>query len=335
MRRRNFMTVVACAAAYPLLAGAQQKPMPAIGKAEPGSRVPIVGVLLNEPPEPAFAAFLEKFHELGYEEGRNVRLEIRSADAKSERLPGLAEELVQMKADVIISAFSPPTRAAIDATKQIPIVMASVDPLVGGFVTNLSHPGGNVTGVASFTCETAAKRLQMLKDAVPTVSRIAVLRNPDGGTAAGAVCNGQETERAAQQTGVEVRFFLLRADDDPVPAFKEMIDWRADALLHTPSGVAPWVEAMIAFAAERRLPTMVAQRHWVEAGGLMTYVPDRPEMYRRVAVHVDKILKGANPGDIPVELPTRYELVVNLKTADALGITIPPAILVRADHVIE
>jgi putative tryptophan/tyrosine transport system substrate-binding protein len=213
--------------------------------------------------------------------------------------------------------------------------MASVDPLVGGFVTNLSHPGGNVTGVAGFTCEIAAKRLQLLKEAVPTVSRIAVLRNPDGGTAAGALCNVHETERAAQQTGVEVRFFPLRADDDPVPAFKEMINWRADALLHIPSGVAPWAQAMIAFAAERRLPTMVVQRHWVEAGGLMSYVPDRPEMYRRVAAHVDKILKGANPGDIPVELPTKYELVINLKTAEALGITIPLLILARADAVIE
>ena len=146
MRRRHFMTVLAGAAAYPLAAAAQQKPMPAIGKAEPGSRVPVVGVLLNEPPEAAFAGFREKFRELGHEEDRNFRLEIRSADAKSERLPGLAAELVRMKVDVIISAFSPPTRAAIDATKQIPIVMASVDPLVGGFVTNLSHPGEMLPG---------------------------------------------------------------------------------------------------------------------------------------------------------------------------------------------
>jgi putative tryptophan/tyrosine transport system substrate-binding protein len=239
MRRRDFMTVFASAAAYPLLAGAQQKPTPVPGKAQPGSRIPIVGVLLNEPPEPAFAAFHEKFRELGYEEGRNVRLEIRSADAQSERLPGLAAELVQMQVDVIISAPTPSTRAAINATKQIPIVMTSVDPLVGGFVTNLSHPGGNVTGVAGFTCETAAKQLQLLKEAVPTVSRIAALRNPDGGSAAGGLCNVQETERAAQHTGVAVRFFPLRAGDDPVPAFKEMIDWRADALLHMPSGVAP------------------------------------------------------------------------------------------------
>jgi len=334
MNRRELVTALAGAAVgWPLVAGAQQKPT--IGKGEPGMRVPAVGVLLYEPPEPAFAGFREKFRELGWEEGRNFRLEIRSADAKEERLPGLAAELVQMKVDVIISASSPPTRAAISATKHTPIVMPSVDPLVGGYATNLSHPGGNVTGVAGFTCETAAKRLQLLKEAVPTVSRIAALRNPDGGSAAGGLCNVQETERAAQHTGVEVRFFPLRADDDPVPAFKEMIDWRADALLHIPSGVAPWAQAMIAFAAERRLPTMVVQRHWVEAGGLMSYVPDRPEMYRRVAVHVDKILKGANPGDIPVELPTKYELVINLKTADALGITVPPSILARADEVIE
>jgi putative ABC transport system substrate-binding protein len=309
--------------------------MPAIGRAEQGSGVPVVGVLLNQPPEPAFAAFHEKFRELGWEDGRNVRLEIRSADAQHERLPGLAAELVRMKVDVIISAPSPPTRAAIDATKQIPIVMTSVDPLVGGFVTNLSHPGGNVTGVAGFTCEVAAKRLQLLKEAVPTVSRIAVLRNPDGNTAAGSLCLVQETERAAQQTGVAVRFFLLRADDDPAPAFKEMIDWRTDALLHMPSGAASWEHAMIAFAAERRLPTMVVRRDAVEAGGLMSYMPDRPEMYRRVAAQVDKILKGADPGDIPVELPTKYELVVNLKTAEALEIKIAPMILARADAVIE
>ena len=307
--------------------------IPLVGEAQQGSRVPVVGVLLNEPPEPAFAAFLEKFRELGYEEGRNFRLEIRSADAMSERLPGLAEELVRMKVDVIISAPTPPTRAAIDATKQIPIVMTSVDPLSAGFVTNLSRPGGNVTGVAGFTCEVMAKRLQLLKEAVPTVSRIAALRNPDGGS--GSPCGLQETERAARQTGVEVRFFPLRADDDPAPAFKEMFDWRADALLYIPSGVAPWMQAMLAFAAERRLPTMVGQRHWVEAGGLMSYVPDRPEMYRRVAGHVDKILKGANPGDIPVELPAKYEFVINLKTAEALGITIPPAVFIRADAVIE
>lgn len=309
--------------------------VPLVGAAQQGSRVPIVGVLLYVPPEPAFAAFLEKFRELGYEEGRNVRLEIRSADAKPERLPGLAAELVRIKADVIIPIAGPATRAAIAATKQIPIVMASVDPVQAGYVTNLARPGGNVTGVAGFTCEMTAKRLQLLKEAVPTVSRIAALLNPDGITVKGRGCTVQETERAARQTGVEVRFFLLRAEDDPVPAFEEMIDWRADALLHMPSGPAPWADAMIAFAAQRRLPTMVVLRHRVEAGGLMSYLPDRPEMYRRVAVHVDKILKGTNPGDIPVELPTKYEFVINLKTAQALGITIPPGVLIRADAVIE
>src|SRR5215471_14894701 len=199
MRRRDFLMVLAGVAAYPILAGAQQKPIPAIGKAEPGSRLPVVGVLLSAPPEPAFSEFLAQVRELGYEEGRNFRLEIRSADEQPERLSGLAAELVQMKADVIISVTSPPTRAAINATTQIPIVMASVDPLQGGYVTNLSRPGGNVTGVAGFTCETAAKRLQMLKEAVPTASRIAVLRNPDGVSAGAGLCNIQETERAAQQ----------------------------------------------------------------------------------------------------------------------------------------
>jgi putative ABC transport system substrate-binding protein len=258
MKRRDFLAALAGAVTCPLLAGAQQKPMPATGDAKQVSRVPIVGLLLYDPPEPAFAAFLEKFRELGWEDGRNFRLEIRSADAQPERLPGLAAELVRMKADLIIPWATNATRAAIDATKQIPIVMTSVDPLVGGVVTNLSHPGGNVTGVAGFTCEVHAKRLQLLKEAVPTVSRIAALRNPD---AAARPCGVQETERAAQQTGVEVRFFLLRAADDPAPAFAEIVDWRADAVLHMPSGAASWVKAMIAFAAERRLPTMVTQRH--------------------------------------------------------------------------
>jgi putative ABC transport system substrate-binding protein len=303
---------------------------------EPGSRVPVVGVLLNEPPEPAFAAFHEKFRELGYEEGRNVRLEIRSADGKVERLPGLAAELVQIKAAVIISAPTPPHARSDRRHQADPDRDDLRGSALGGFVTNLAKPGGNVTGVAGFTCEMSAKRLQLFKEAVPAVSRVAVLLNPDGNvTPVKELCPVQETERAARQTGVEVRFFLLPGIDDPVPAFKEMIDWRADALLYMPSGAVLWMQAMITFAAERRLPTMVAQRHWVEAGGLMTYVPDRREMYRRVAVHVDKILKGANPGDIPVELPTKYELVINLKTADALGITIPPAILVRADVLIE
>jgi putative ABC transport system substrate-binding protein len=206
--------------------------------------------------------------------------------------------------------------------------------LVGEYVTNLSHPGGNVTGIAGYTCEVAAKRLQLFKEAVPTVNRIAVLLDPDRMNPKTKDCNIQETQRAAQQTGVEVRFFPLRAADNPVPVFAELVDWRASALLEM-SGAPSWVEAMIAFATERRLPTMVMRRDAVEASGLMSYVPDRPEMYRRVAVHVDKILKGANPGDIPVELPTKYELVVNLKTADALGIKIPLVILARADHVIE
>ena len=198
MRRRELLLMLSGVLAAPRALRAQQKAMPAIGKAEPGSRVPVVGVLLNEPPEPAFAGFHEKFRELGYEEGRNVRLEIRSADAKSERLPGLAAELVQMKVDVIISAFSPPTRAAIKATKQIPIVMASVDPLVGGFVTNLSHPGGNVTGVAGFTCELVAKRLQLLKEAVPTVGRIATCGTPTGVPlrALSALCKRPSTLRS-------------------------------------------------------------------------------------------------------------------------------------------
>jgi putative ABC transport system substrate-binding protein len=290
----------------PWALGAAVVSMPLVGEAQQGSRVPIVGILLYDSPEPAFAVFREKFRELGYEEGRNFGLEVRSADAKPERLAGLAAELVRMKADVIIPVTVAPTRAAIDATKRIPIVMASVDPL-----------------------------MQLLKEAVPTVNRIAVMRNPDGNSVKGGECNVQETERAARQTGVEVRFFLLRAADNPAPVFAELTDWRADALLHMPSGAASWVEAMIAFAAERRLPTLVVSRDAVEAGGLMSYVPDRPEMYRRVAVHVDKILKGAKPADIPVELPTKYEFVINLKTASALGITIPPGVLIRADAVIE
>jgi putative ABC transport system substrate-binding protein len=261
--------------------------IPAIGKAEPGSRVPIVGVLRYEPPEPAFAAFREKFRELGYEEGHNVRLENPvdrcAARAASRAGGGIGADEGGCHH---LGLLSPHTRS--DRRHQADPDRDDLRRSAGGggYVTNLSHPGGNVTEVAGFTCETC-KAAAAFEGGGPHGQPHRGIAEPDGINPNTKDCAVQETQRAARQTGVEVLFFL-RADDDPVPAFKEMIDWRADALLHIPSGVAPWVQAMIAFAAERRLPMMVTQRHWVEAGGLMTYVPDRPEMYRRVAVHVDR-----------------------------------------------
>jgi putative ABC transport system substrate-binding protein len=278
--------------------------------------------------EPAFAAFLDRCGELGWVNGGNLRIEIRVAEGKPDLLSRLAAGLVAMKPDALVPVAHPPTRAAIAATNVIPIVMVSVDPIAGGFIDSLSHPGGNLTGVAGFTSETSAKRLQLLKDAAPEVQRVAVLLNLNDASPASV----RETQRAARETNLETRFFSVQPEDDPTPAFNALLAWHPDAILLIPSGPAPYVDAMIALALQHKL---VSARESVEAGGLISYLPDRWAMWRTAADILDKVLKGAKPGDIPVELPTRYELVVNLKTAKAIGLTIPVAILARADRVIE
>ena len=322
MKRREFITLLGGAAvACPLVARAQS------------AMVPIVGVLTPHLLDPAFGEFFEHLRKLGYEDGRTVRLLIRSADANLEQLPQLAAELAQTKVDVIVAIYTPGSRAAINATKEIPIVMGIVgNPVATGFVSNLARPGGNVTGVSNMSGDLASKRLNIFKEAVPAIRRVAVMFNSDDPVTAPQI---RETEHAAPQLTVEVRFFPVRNQETLSSAFKQLSDWHADGLLWLAGQAQQFMERTIGLAVKHRLPTMVMLPNDVRAGGLISYYPDHRELFRRVAVYVDKILKGATPAELPVEQPTKFELVINLMTAKALGITVPPSLLARADEVIE
>lgn len=301
--------------------------------AQTAGKVPLVGVLLPHLHDRAFPAFPARLRELGYEDGRTIRLEIKSADAQLERLPRLAAELVAMKPDVIVAANTPPTRAAIAATREIPIVMAQVGDALGqGFVRNLSRPDGNVTGSSNIVSDLAAKRLQILKEIVPNARRIAVLLNPDDPN---TTPQRQQADRAASQVGVEVRFIVVRDEPGVAAAFAEAASWPADAVQWLSGQEQAFIAESIRIAAERRLPLMVPQPWQVPIGGLIAYAPDPSASYRLAAVYVDKILRGAKPGDLPVVQPTEIPLSINIKTARALGLTLPPSILARADNVFE
>lgn len=308
-------------------------PAPRSVVAQPAGKTPTIGVLLPHTLDRDFAAFPAKLRELGYEDGRTARIVTKSADAKLDRLPALAAELVAMKPDVIVTANTPPTRAAINATKEIPIVMSLVgDPVGSGFVRNLSRPGGNVTGRSNLVADLAAKRLQLLKEIVPGAGRVAVLFNPDDPVTAP---QRQEIERTAPRLDVAARFFPVARLDALPQAFDALAAWRADAVWWLSGQEHALVPPSIAIAAERRLPMMVPRRPQVEAGGLLSYVPDAPAQYRAAAVYVDKILKGAKAGDLPVEQPTEIALSINLKTARALGLTLSPSLLARATDIFE
>jgi putative tryptophan/tyrosine transport system substrate-binding protein len=309
---------------------------PLAAEAQQTQPIPGVGVLLPQLPQlhdPGYSALLEKLRELGYEDGRTIRLVMRSAEGKLDRLPVLAEELVRLKPAVIVAVNTPGTRAAINATREIPIVMAAVgDPVGTGFISNLSRPGGNVTGVSDAVGEIAAKRLQMLTVAVPAAKRIAVIFNPDDPVTAPQV---RETERAARNLRLEIRFFPVRTQAALGSAFQELKTWRADAAMWLLGQHIAFMKTTIDLAAQRQVPTMVGFPQDVDAGGLISYSADIADVYRQAAVYVDKILKGAKPADLPVEQPTKFALVINMKTAKALGLTIPPSLLLRAEHVIE
>ena len=280
-----------------------------------------------------YSAFIETLRSLGYDQGSNLRLLLRSAEGKAERLPVLAKDLVDDRVEVIVAVNSPGARAAIQATKQIPVVMTIVgDPVALGFVSNLSRPGGNVTGISSLGRELAGKRLALVKEVVPGAKRIAAMFNPNEPLHA---LQMEDMQRAVPVLNVEIRFFPVKVTGELPETFKRILTWRADAALWVLGQDAPFQPGTIELAARHRLPTMVTQRENVENGGLMSYFPDAVELFRRTAIYVDRILKGAKPGDLPVELPTKFELVINAKTAKALGLTIPPSLLLRADQVIE
>ena len=292
-----------------------------------------VGVLTPSASQWRPAVFRQALRDLGYEQPGNLTLEVRDAGGKLEALPRLAMELVRDNVDVIVAINTPSTRAAISATKTIPIVMSVVgDPLATGFVTNLSRPGANVTGVSNLNREITAKRLQLLKEAVPAVTRVAVLFHPDDPVSAPQV---EDTKAAATQLGVEPKFFPVRNAQDLRGAFAMMTQWRAQAILRLAGQAFPLSKPTVELALKQHLPTMMLTKEEVNLGGLLSYDSDRAELFRRSAYFVDKILKGANPGELAVEQPTKFELVINLKTAKALGLAVPSSLVLRADHIIQ
>jgi putative ABC transport system substrate-binding protein len=272
--------------------------------------------------------------ELGYVEGQNLVVEYRWADGDIARLPALAAELVRLRVDVLVATTNPAVLAARQATSTIPIVFAaSSDPVGTGLVASLAHPGGNVTGLSLVTPELSGKRLQLLRETLPQLARVALLW--DAGNV-GMADRVKETEAAARQLGVALHVEWVRDLAGLDRAFATLAQARPDAFLTT---VEPFTgdhrQRIVAFAAQQRLPAMYEERDFVDAGGLMAYGPNLAANYRRAATYVDKILRGTKPADLPVEQPTKFELVINLKTAKALGLTIPQSLLRRADEVIQ
>jgi ABC-type uncharacterized transport system substrate-binding protein len=282
-------------------------------------------------------AFRQGLRELGYVEGRNIVIEYRSAEGHLERFPSLVAELVALQVDVILVANTRAALAAEQATRTLPIVFASVpDPVKEGLVKSLARPGGNITGVSILAAELVGKRLELLKQAVPRATRIAVLWHPGDYVERTERDMLKEAEAVARALGVRLQFVGARAPEHFDKAFAEMATARADALTVLPSvQFSTEVRRLADLTAKNRLPAVFPVREFVDAGALMSYGPDFADGYRRAATYVDRILKGAKPADLPVEQPTKFELVINLKTAKALGLTIPQSVLVRADQVIE
>jgi len=285
-------------------------------------------------PAQAHEIFRRSLEQVGYQEGRNIVIEFRGAEGRP-RLLELANELIREKVEVIVASGGPAARSANEATKTIPIVFTtSGDPIESGFVESIARPGGNMTGMSWLSFEIIGKRLELLKEAVPRVSRVAILSNPQH---PGEQRELRETQSTARALGIALDYHQTRTAVEFDAAYGAIIkNQRANGLLVFPEGVTLDNRmGIIEFAGKHRLPTMLGWREYVEAGGLMSYGPNRAESYKRIAVHVDKILKGIKPADIPVELPLTWELVINLKTAKQIGVAITPNVLVRADKVIR
>ncbi len=328
MERRTFLAMIALGfLAAPLAAEAQQ-----------AGKVHRIGYLLLPPlaekPSAERQAFLQGLRELGYDEGHNVVIEYRSAAWNRELLPDLAAELVERRVDVILAAGPQATLAAREATKTIPIVMiAAGDPVESGLVASLARPGANVTGFSASLPELGGKRLELLREAVPRVSRVLVIWNPDNPATAS---EWMETQAAARTLGIKLESVEVRGGKDFAAALPKMLQRRPAAIVMiTDTLTQTYREILAEFAVKNHVPAIMAQREFAEVGGLMSYGPKTSDLFRRAAGQVDKILKGAKPGDLPVEQPTKFELVINLKTAKALGLTIPQSLLARADQIIE
>ena len=297
-------------------------------------RTPRIGVLrAGTPPDPNVEGFRQGLRDLGYVEGQNVVIEYRWAEGQPDRLSDLAAELVRLNVDVIVTGGGQATQAAMGATSAVPIVTGAAGSPAQGFVASLARPGGNVTGLTVVNVELSAKKVELLRAALPRVSRVAILGNPSNPT---YELIWKETQRAAQLLGVQLQAVEVRDPSELEGAFAAMTRGRAGAFINAPDELFfAHRRRILDLAAKSRLPGVGDNRAFVELGGLMAYGPNFPEMFRRAANYVDRILKGAKPGDLPVEQPTRFELLINLKTAKALGLTIPQSMLLRADEVIR
>jgi putative ABC transport system substrate-binding protein len=308
---------------------------PLASQAQPATHVPRLGLLMPGSAS-GYASRLEAFRhglrDLGYVEGHTITLEYRFADGQADRLPALVAELVRLPVDVLVVDGTVALRPAQHATTSIPIVMVAGDPVGAGFVASLAHPGGNITGLSIMIPDLSGKRLEFLKEAVPALSRVAVLRHRDAPVAPYVT----ETQAAAQALGLQLHVLEVRRPDEFAQAFAAMTSEHADALVVVPSGLFfSHRSQLAALALQHRLPAMFLEREFVEVGGLMAYGPSMADLSRRAATYVHKILKGAKPADLPVEQPTKFELIINLKTAKELGLTIPPTVLFQADEVMK
>jgi putative ABC transport system substrate-binding protein len=325
MRRREFIALLgSTAVGYPLAARAQQ-----------AGKLATIGFLGASPSVESsrVGAFVQRLRELGWIDGRNLAIEYRWAEGRNERYAENAAELVRLKVDVIVTSATPPTVAAKQATALIPIVFAAVtDPVGVRLVATLSRPGGNVTGLANQISDTAGKKLEFLREIVPDLRRLAIMVNVGN---PGSLMDMREAQAAARTLGLMVTTSEIRQAEDIAPAF-ETLKGRVDAIYVSPDPLVNTNRTRInILAVGARLPTMHATREYVEAGGLISYGPNLPDHFRRAAEFVDKILRGAKPADLPVEQPTKFDLIINLTTAKALGLEVSPTLLARADEVIE
>jgi putative ABC transport system substrate-binding protein len=329
MKRRQFITLLCGAAAWPLAARAQEatSTIRRVGFLLPGvARTTAVRGLLE--------AFREGLKEYGWVEGQNISVDYRFAEGKEDALPGIAAALVQSWLDVIVAEGTPAIQAAKNVTQTVPIVMAvSNDPVGSGLVASLNRPGGNITGLSVLSQELGGKRLQLLTEIIPGLARVAVLSNPSNPSNTLLL---EQTKAAAQSLGVEIHVAEVQGPDRFESAFAAVAAAHAGALIVLGDGMLYSQQPrIVTFAAASHLPALFGEKEGAEAGGLIAYGPSIPASFRRAAAYVDKILRGAKPADLPVEQPTKFELVVNLQTARAIGVTIPTSILLRADEVIE
>jgi len=319
MRRRVFVILLGGAAAWPLSALAQ-----------PRGRNPVIGYLIPANPEPVFGYFKEGLQKLGYVEGRNIQIEFRSAEGKSERLAGLAAELVRLNVDILVAAQTPAITAAKQATSQIPIVMAGAgDPVGTGLIASLARPGGNITGMSATTAELGGKLLELFREVRPSAKRVAVLANATDPFTKPFL---EQIQTAGRTMTLEISPTMIREAGEIDAAFPDLVKRRTDVVIV--QGSLPRRRAA-ELALKHRLPAVALNGSFPNEGGLMSYSANVADLHRETAIYVDKILKGAKPADLPVQQPTKFELVVNLKTAKALGITVPQSILLRSDRVIE